>query len=311
MSFADYHHMTSPTGAKLALRYQPAKTSEVGVIQINHGLAEHSARYLQFALTLASRGFHVYAHDHRGHGYTQAPDAPLGRFGGGRQSADLVLRDVEAVHERIRRDHPDLPVILFGHSMGGLIGLNAVMRLHDRLAGAAIWNANFTAGAPGHAARLVLAYERVRLGSDVPSRLLPALTFRAWARTVDDRRTEFDWLSRDPAEVDLYIQDPLCGFDPSIEMWSGVFDFIFAGADDGKLAAIRKDLPFNLVGGTRDPATDMGKAVRKLDERLRATGHSNLKTTIYADNRHETLNELNRDKAMAEFGNWALAVAQG
>ncbi len=311
MSFADYGQLTSPTGATLALRHQPAEGTPVGILQINHGLAEHSARYLRFAMALAARGFHVYAHDHRGHGYTKAPDAPLGRFGGGRQSADLVLRDVEAVHERIRRDHPGLPIILFGHSMGGLIGLNAVMRLHARLAGAAIWNANFTAGAPGHAARLVLAYERFRLGSDVPSRLLPALTFRAWANTVKDRRTDFDWLSRDPAEVDFYIQDPLCGFDPSVEMWSTVFDFVFAGADDAKLAAIRKDLPFNLVGGTRDPATDMGKAVRKLDQRLRATGHSNLKTTIYADNRHETLNELKRDQAIAEFAEWALAVARG
>lgn len=311
MSFADYRHMTSPTNAKLALRHQPAEGDAVGVVQINHGLAEHSARYLLFALALAARGFHVYAHDHRGHGYTEAADAPLGRFGGARQSADLVLRDVEAVHDRIRRDHPGLPVILFGHSMGGLIGLDAVMRLHERLAGAAIWNANFTAGPAGHAARLVLAYERFRLGSDVPSRLLPALTFRAWAKTVKNRRTEFDWLSRDASEVDLYVQDPLCGFDPSIEMWSAVFDFVFAGADDARIAAIRKDLPFNLVGGTRDPATDMGKTVTKLDARLRATGHSNLKTTIYADNRHETLNELNRDQAIAEFAEWALAVARG
>jgi alpha-beta hydrolase superfamily lysophospholipase len=306
MGFSQPLSLASPTGATLTLRHQPAAKDAIGVVQVNHGLAEHSARYERFAKALSARGMHVYAHDHRGHGTTTAPDAPLGRFGGGRQAAELVLRDVEAVHYHIATTHPGLPVILFGHSMGGLIGLNATMRLSHRIAGAAIWNANFTAGLAGRAARLVLAWERLRLGSDVPSRALPALTFRAWAKTVKDRRTEFDWLSRDEAEVAKYVADPLCGFDASVEMWSGVFDFVFGGADDAKLATIRKDLPINLVGGRHDPATDMGKAVRTLEKRLRATGISNLETTIYADNRHESLNELNRDEVTAAFADWAV-----
>ncbi len=310
MGFSDVVRLPSPTGADLAMRHEPSAGGAVGVVHINHGLAEHAARYARFAQFLGARGLHVYAHDHRGHGLTSASGAPLGRFGGGREAADLVIRDVVAVHDHIAGAHPGLPIILFGHSMGGLIGLNAVMRLHERIAGAAIWNANFSAGAAGYAARAALAWERFRLGSDVPSRILPALTFRAWARTVEDRRTDFDWLSRDAAEVAKYVADPLCGFDASVEMWSAVFDFVFGGADDRALSGIRKDLPFHLVGGGRDPATDMGKAVRNLDNRLRATGHSNPKTTIYADNRHESLNELNRDAVMADFVQWAGAIVR-
>ena len=133
---------------------------------------------------------------------------------------------------------------------------------------AAIWNANFSAGLLGRVAQAILAYERFRLGSDMPSRMIPKLTFQAWAKQIPDRRTDFDWLSRDPAEVDKYVADPLCGWDASVSMWSDVFRFVFFGADDRNFESVRKDLPFNLVGGEKDPATDGGKAVRALAERM-------------------------------------------
>ena len=79
--------------------------------------------------------------------------------------------------------------------------------------------------------------------------MIPKLTFQAWAKQMPDRRTEFDWLSRDPVEVDKYVADPLCGWDASVSMWSDVFRFVFFGADDRNFESVRKDLPFNLVGG--------------------------------------------------------------
>ena len=113
--------------------------------------------------------------------------------------AEKVIADVLAIHELIAKEHPGLPVIVFGHSMGGLIALNFVQCHGRRVAGAAVWNANFSAGLSERLARLLLLWERFRLGSDVPSRLLPKLTFQAWARQIPNRRTEFVWLSRDPA----------------------------------------------------------------------------------------------------------------
>src|SRR5690606_34631438 len=102
----------------------------------------------------------------------------------------------------------------------------------------------------------ILAWERFRMGSDVPSRMLPRLTFRDWARKVSDGRTSFDWLSRDHEEVDRYVADPLCGWDASVGLWLSLFDLTFMGADDRNLARIPRDLPLHLVGGARDPATD-------------------------------------------------------
>jgi alpha-beta hydrolase superfamily lysophospholipase len=307
MPFDDRMTLASPTGALLNLYVRRAQGAGRAVVQINHGLAEHAARYARFADFLSGHGFHVYAHDHRGHGFTTAPDAPLGRFGGS-QGGDKIIADVLAVHDLIGKEHPRLPVIVFGHSMGGLVALDFVLRYSQRVHAAAIWNANFSAGLAGRAALALLAWERFRLGSDVPSRLLPKLTFQAWGKAVPNHKTAFDWLSRDAAEVQAYTADPLCGFDASVSLWRDLFGFIFEGADDANFADVRRSLPVNLVGGEKDPATNHGHAVEHLAARMRRMGFSNLVSTVYAETRHESLNEVNRDKIMAEFANWADSV---
>lgn len=301
--------LPSPTGATLNLYVRNAKGKARGVIQINHGLAEHAARYARFADFMAERGFHAYAHDHRGHGGTTAPDAPPRMFGK-YPAADKVIADVEAVHAHIAGKHPGLPVITFGHSMGGLIAMNHTLRHPDRAAGAAIWNAQFIPRPDLLGARAIMAWERFRLGSDAASRLIPRVTFRAWAKQVPDRRTDFDWLSRDEEEVDKYIADPLCGWDASVEMWSDLFAFVAYCGRDARFADLPRDRPFNLVGGEQDPSTRGGKLVRDFEKRMVRMGFSNLASKVYADTRHESLNELNRNLIMEEFAAWADTVAR-
>ncbi|MGH6759982.1 MAG: alpha/beta fold hydrolase [Phyllobacterium sp.] len=308
MSFQEYEKISSPSGATLACRSIAAGKSPLAVIQINHGLAEHSLRYARFSEFLADRGFAVYAHDHRGHGYTTAPDAMRGSFAR-TNGVQAVIADTAAVHGLILRRHPGSPVIVFGHSMGGLIALNYVLKHSRAIAGAAIWNANFSAGLAGRAAQALLIYERMRLGSDVPSRLLPKLTFQAWARTAQDRQNDCDWLTHDRTEAEAYATDPLCGWDATVAMWQDVFQMVFNGARERTLKQVRRDLPFHLAGGNEDPATNNGAAVLDLAQRLRAGKFNNVTHKIYAGTRHEGLNELNRDTIMQDFAAWAEQVA--
>ncbi|MEK1853886.1 MAG: alpha/beta hydrolase [Phyllobacterium sp.] len=304
MAFDDVELVGTAAGATLALRFSPAVWTARAIVQINHGVSEHSLRYNRFAQFLNGQGFHVYAHDHRGHGLTKAPGAPAGRFaqaGGPRH----VLDDMDAINDLARNRHPGLPLIMFGHSMGGLVALNYVLKHPDKVDAAAIWNANFSAGFLGRLAQAILRAERMFLGSDVPSMVLPKLTFQDWGRSINNARTASDWLSRDPDEVDAYLADPLSGWNPTVSMWRDIFDFIFTGSDDTLLAKVRRDLPFNLVGGAEDPATAKGKAVKDLENRMRKLGFTHVTTTIYPDTRHEGLNEINREVITQDFAKWA------
>jgi alpha-beta hydrolase superfamily lysophospholipase len=281
----------------------PATITPRAVVQINHGLAEHAARYQRFARFLAARGYHVYVHDHRGHGATRAPDSIPGAFAS-RDGASKVIADVAAIHALIGERHPGLPVVTFGHSMGGLIALNFAETHPAASAALAVWNSNFNAGLAGRAGQAALRLEAFFKGSDTPSTILPKLTFQAWANAMPDRRTDFDWLSRDPLEVDLYVVDPLSGWDATVSMWQDVFRLIYAGGDAANLAKLPKALPIHLIGGAEDPATDKGEAVTWLAEQMQNSGLSDVTVEILAGTRHETLNEINRDQSMDSFAAW-------
>ena len=305
--FEETKRLESPTGASLAYhRASPAAPARA-VLLVLHGLAEHSRRYARFANAMAARGFAVYAHDHRGHGETRAPDAPPGRFAR-REGVAAVLGDVAAMRRLAAAEHPGLPVLLLGHSMGGLISLNAAMAEPKGYDGVAVWNSNFDPGLAGRLAQLVLRGERMLKGSDVPSGILPKATFGAWGRAIAGRRTEFDWLSHDTAEVDRYIADPLCGFPASVSLWIDLFDMTFRPRQAARLAGLARTLPIHLVGGGQDPATNGGRAIVWLAKYLKQAGFSNISDQIYQDMRHETLNEIGAEAAIAAFADWCDGV---
>ncbi len=303
MTFAETRHLNSPTGARLAYQHRPAEGTARGVILLCHGLAEHSRRYRRFAEALAAAGYHAYAHDHRGHGETTAPDAPLGRFAA-RNGVEAVIEDVMAMRALAEERHPGLPVILFGHSMGGLISLNTAVTHPESFAGVAVWNSNFDVGVAGRAAQAILAVERMFLGSDVPSALLPKLTFQAWGKAIPRHRTLFDWLSNIPAEVDAYIADPLCGFDASVSLWQDIFELSYRAPSKTWITRIPRTMPFHLVGGGQDPATNKGKALDWLAASLKKAGFSRITKEIYQDARHETLNDIGAQIAIRGFIAW-------
>jgi alpha-beta hydrolase superfamily lysophospholipase len=304
MAFEQESMLDSPSGATIVMRHQPAEGSRHGLFLLSHGLAEHSLRYAPLARYLAARGYEVYGFDHRGHGGTKAPDAPLGRFA--RKGGEgKVLADLAAVREHARSANPGLPLILFGHSMGGMIAARAAETDPQAYDGLCIWNSHLDPGVAGRLGVALLKAERFFKGSDVPSRFGPLFTFDIWARSVKNPRTEFDWLSRDEAEVAKYVADPLCGFDCSVSLWIDLLGMALAGGLRENLARLPRDLPVNLVGGSQDPATDKGQAMRWLAGRLESLDIKNVHLTIYPDMRHETLNEFGRGQAMSMLADWA------
>lgn len=301
--FDELYFHDAPSGARLAYHHMAAQSTPRAIIVICHGLAEHSRRYGAFAANLSAAGLHVYAHDHRGHGETTAPDAPIGRYAAS-EGAAKVVADVRAMRDLAVARHPGLPVILFGHSMGGLIALNTATEHPDAFQAVSVWNSNFNPGIAGRIAQLVLKLEKIYKGSDVPSLILPLATFTAWGKAIPNHRTAFDWLSHDATEVDAYIADPLCGFDASVSLWQDLFHLTFRGTSDRQLARLHKSTPVYLVGGGEDPATNKGREIRWLATRLSEAGMRNVTTRIYDAMRHETLNEIGREAPIADFLAW-------
>lgn len=297
----------SSTGAKLALYYMAAtksvKGQAKGAVQINHGMAEHAKRYERFALALSKAGYHVYAHDHRGHGATSAPDARLGIFAQ-RDGLARIVEDVEAVHAHIKIKHPSLPIAILGHSMGSIITQNYLIKHSDDISAAMLLNTGAEAGPLLTIFRAIIKIAIAFKGSDVPAVLVERLTFADWNKIFAPNRTDFDWLSRDENEVDKYIKDPFCGFTVSNGLWRDVTDGIKTAANNENLKKIKSELPLYLIGGANDPCTQNGKHMEKLNARLVTTGHKNTTLNILPDTRHESLNEINRDTVTKDIIHW-------
>lgn len=276
--------------------------SPKAVVQIAHGMAEHSARYARLGEALTAAGYAVYASDHRGHGAT-ASTADHGYFGD-TDGWDTVVEDVRAVTRFAQEEHPGLPVFLLGHSMGSFLARAYVIEDSRDLAGLVL---SGTAGDPGPLGKAGLGVARAesRLrGRRHVSALLDKLTFGQYNAAFKPNRTDFDWLSRDDAEVDRYVADPLCGQ----TFTSGFFADLLAGLaginDRRRVARVRRDLPILLVAGDQDPVGDKGKGVRAVREQYASVGVADVTCTLYPGARHEIFNETNRDAVTADVIAW-------
>lgn len=266
-------------------------------VQIVHGASEHSARYGRLAGALNARGLAVYALDLRGHGRS-AESTGIGRFGG--SGVDTVLDDVAAVHEIMSREHPGVPRILLGHSMGSIIALAAAERDGADLSGLVL------SGPIGVAPQLtdtVSALESA-VAAGMGDQALDALgSFNA---AFEPARTRYDWLSRDPAEVDAYVADPLCGDEMPLTYAyaAGVFGMSVRAATPEGIAQLPEGLPVLILAGRRDPVggTDADQVVA-LADLLEKRGLP-VERHLYPDARHEVFNETNRDEVVADLLGW-------
>ena len=289
-------------GAIFVRRWLPDAPPRMAV-QIAHGLAEHSARYARLAAALAAAGYAVYASDHRGHGPT-CPPADLGFFAD-RDGWRKCLDDLWAVNRRIAADSPGLPIVFMGHSLGSIIGQQFIAEHGADLAGAILSGTSGPPPAILPLGRLIARLERWRLGPRGHSALLRRMLFGAFNKPFKPARTDFDWLSRDAAEVDKYIADPLCGFPFAVQLTIDMLDAVGPAAARATVARVPKALPIYILSGSRDP---VGAGLPDLLEAYRDAGLTKVTTRIYPDARHETLNETNRVEVTGDLIGWLKTI---
>ncbi|MDC1318096.1 alpha/beta hydrolase [Candidatus Thioglobus sp.] len=293
----------SPTGSKINLHSLLPLGAARAVVHITHGMAEHSKRYSRFALELTAAGFAVFAHDMRGHGRTIVDDAPQGVFAKS-DGLNKVLEDQNEIINLIKERLPNRPIICFGHSLGSIINLNFALKYPNQVNALACWNSGIETGLLPKASRIILAIEGLFRNQNLPSLIAWKLSFEAWNSKFKPNRTKSDWLSRDENEVDLYVNDPYCGFEVSISMWRDVLDGVFYAGNKKNIQKLPKALPVHIVGGAEDPCTLNGGDMEKLATKLQNSGLSDVTCTILEGTRHESLNEINRDQTTKQFIKW-------
>ncbi len=304
---ADSFRLATEDGAQIHVyRWSPDEAPRAA-IQIAHGLAEHAGRYARPAQALTDAGFVVYANDHRGHGLSAATPADLGFFAA-RDGWDKCVAGLYALNRRIAAEHAGAPILFLGHSMGSFLGQSFVARHSDAIAGCAFSGSNGPPPAIASVGRLIARIERLRLGPRGRSPLLQKMMFGEFNKRFEPARTAFDWLSRDPAEVDAYVADPLCGFEFSNQLAVDLLDALGGLLAPAALARVRKDLPIYIFSGSDDP---VGSNLPALADALRGAGVRQVDMRVYPGARHECLNETNRDEVVGDLLRWAQAVVAG
>jgi len=297
--------LTTPDGTEVFVnRWLPDGPAKA-VVQLAHGLAEHSSRYARFAQRLTDHGYAVYGSDHRGHGQTSGESSGKRGFFSEKDGWQTVVDDLHAVTDKAREEQPGLPVFLLGHSMGSFISRGYAAQYGSELAGLVLSGTAGGAGALGKVG-IFLASTQARLrGHAHTSGLMNTLTFGQYNSAFKPTRTDFDWLSRDPDEVDKYVNDPDCGFVFSAGGFADLLRGLESVNTDRLASRIPKRLPVHLVSGDKDPVGGKdGKGVRAVADQLRRVGVQDVTLRLWPDARHEILNETNRDEVETEIVEW-------
>lgn len=261
-----------------------------GVVQIVHGIAEHMGRYDDFGNFLNENGYLAYGNDHRGHGYTSIDN--LGSVLGDGDPMEVLLNGISKVREYISKIHEDLPIFLFGHSMGSFLSLRTIELFPKEYEKTILSGSN---GKPNP-----LLSKGQNLLSGVISKAinkrdpyaLNNIIFKPYNAPFKPNRTEFDWLNRVESEVDKYINDEFCGIDMDNDFLLSLASGLDTYYKDGEIQKIDKNIPLLLIAGSKDPVGNMGKGILSLLRLLEGKGNlRNVYVRIYKDARHEILFE--------------------
>lgn len=293
------HSITASENHTIPVYLWEPIAAPTAVIQVFHGLGEHSARYARFATAALDRGYAVCAHNHRGHG----PESGEIGFFAPREGWNLLVADGRLVFEFLGQRFPGVPVVLLGHSMGSYIAQSYAMRFGHDLAALVLSASTWPSRIQVIVARLLARFVSWRHGTRAASTFLDKQGFGNFNKPFEPARTELDWLSRDPTEVDAYINDPLCGGPYTTGLWIDLFGGLLDYSSDAALRNIPGGLPILITGGADDPVGGE-QGMRALASHYEKTGHEHLSTKIYDGGRHEMLNETNRDEFTNDLLRW-------
>lgn len=272
-------------------------------VHIIHGMAEHIGRYEEFARFLAGNGFAVSGHDQRGHGRTAQRNGVQGFFAE-QDGFNRVVEDVEEVLGKVQPQIGELPLTVFGHSMGSFVARRYIQLYSSKISRVVL---SGTGGDPGTAGKAGLLYALAAAkfsGKDSISTTLGKLTFGSFIKPFKDEGSLFAWLSRDKEAVEKYEADPMSGQPSTNQFYVDLFHGLSLIHKKSEVEKIRKDLPVLLVSGSKDPVGDNGKGLFSTAKQFQEAGMTNVKLYLAEEGRHELLHETNKQQHFDTILEW-------
>ena len=302
-TFKDFYFNSSTGKNKIHARMCVPDAEPRAIVQIIHGIAEYIDRYDEFMSFLADNGIIAVGTDHLGHGKSIESEEQTGFFAYD-NGWDYVVRDEEVLRLAMHENYPELPIIVFGHSMGSFMARTLLIRYPDA------FNAAIISGTGNQGAALVNG--GLFMGNLVTglkgahhySKFLNNLAFGSYNKIYENPKTEYDWLSRDEANVQKYIDDPLCGFIPSCSLFRDMMTGVKFITNKKNLTAMNKDMPVYFMSGDMDPVGECGKGVQKAYNNFLEAGMNDVSIKLYPGGRHEMLNEINKDEVYTDILAW-------
>lgn len=288
-----------------AVKWIPDVEKPVCIFQIVHGMAEHIDRYDEFARFLAGKGILVVGEDHLGHGKSVPEGGTYGYFCE-HDAANVLVRDVHRLKKMMQEQYPGVLYLIMGHSMGSFILRNYLFRYGSGINGAVIVGTGMQSKATLFLARTVTALQKVFLGSKHVGKFIDKASFGHFNEKFEPARTDFDWLSRETANVDRYLADTMCGFTFTLNGFLALFKLIHNCYDQKKIDSMPKELPVLLIAGADDPVGNYGKSIEKVYRSYLASGMQNVQMKLYENDRHELLNETDRSAVYEDVYRWIL-----
>ena len=302
-SFQDFYFQSSTGRTSIhALKCVPDSKPRA-VVQIAHGIAEHIDRYRPFMEFLADNGFVVAGNDHLGHGKSIRVPEEQGFFAE-KDGWWRVVDDMDKLHDIMSNEYPELPYVLFGHSMGSFLTRTYLIKHPDKYDGVILSGTGHQSPAlvlGGNAAASVMAKLNGAMGDGAK---LDSLAFGTYLNKIENPRTKFDWLSRDTEQVDKYIADPLCGFVGKIGLYRDMMQGIKFITDKKNIAQMNKEKLVYFMSGDGDPVGDYGKGVERAYKAFCDAGLHDVFMRLYPGGRHEMLNETNKEQVYQDILNW-------
>lgn len=300
----DKYNFTNKEGSKITYYKWGNIENPKAIVQIVHGMSEWAGRYDYFAEKLVEEGYLVYSHDHSGHGNSSKGYDGLGYIGNNNRFY-LMLDDIKELNSIIKKENKDVPIVLFGHSMGSFLSQRYLQEYGDTIDGLILSGSNGKPKSFTKAGLLICKMENLIKGSGNRSKLMDKLSFGGFNSTVKNPKTDFDWLCSDANEVNKYIEDEFCGFIYPTEFYFDLINGLWDIHKQENLNKIKKlNIPIYIFAGDKDPVGYMGKGIINLYNTYNNIGVNDLNYKLYKDGRHEMLNEVNKDEVIIDIISW-------